>query len=145
MMRVPKTEANLSISLPAHVQDAIGWAGYAARTAQSQGYDLFGQGANLLLKGSEYAAKYNLNETVPFDPSWYRCEAVLVDGPWSTISNMSRGISGNAPVWDLVWYEYGVKRGLSMPWTKKAKEAADKLSQNPGTDNPGWGDLVWSY
>lgn len=29
---------------------------------------------------------------VPYDPTFYRCEAVLVDGPWPVNGNISFGI-----------------------------------------------------
>jgi hypothetical protein len=76
-----------------HTMSGLGWAAYGARVGQSQGVDLYGLGNNLLLKGAEYAAQYNLNETVEYEPNWRRCESVLVDGPWSTISASNRGVT----------------------------------------------------
>lgn len=58
----------------------------AMRTGQSQGFDMYSWGDNLLLKASEYAAKFNQNGSVVYDPKWFRCEAILVDGPWADIS-----------------------------------------------------------
>lgn len=60
----------------------------------------------MLLKGAEYSAKYNLGNDVPYDPKFYRCEAILINGPWSAPSNISRGLgtSGTSltpPVWDV--------------------------------------------
>jgi hypothetical protein len=52
----------------------------AALVAENRGYDLFSSNGNLLLMASEYAAKYSLNESVPCDLNFFRCEAVLVDG-----------------------------------------------------------------
>ncbi|KAF3406995.1 hypothetical protein DPV78_000254 [Talaromyces pinophilus] len=76
-----------------HTMSGLGWAAYGARVGQSQGVDLYGLGNNLLLKGAEYAAQYNLKETVEYEPNWRRCESVLVDGPWSTISASNRGVT----------------------------------------------------
>lgn len=64
----------------------------ASKVVKNQGYDLFLLFDNLLLKRSEYAVKYNLNGTVPYDLSFYRCEAILVNGPWANISADNRYI-----------------------------------------------------
>ncbi|RFU26832.1 hypothetical protein B7463_g9500, partial [Scytalidium lignicola] len=130
-----------------HATSALGWTALAAKTAQSQGVDLFSLGDNLLLKGAEYAAKYNLNYTVDYDPSWYRCEAVLVDGPWKTISEQNRGITNQRPVWDMIYYEYAVKRRLHAPYTKEAVKAEGFEGRvNTNIDDlPSWGSLVFAY
>lgn len=69
---------------------------------QSQGTDVYSLGDNLLLKAAEYTAKYNLGYDVPYDPKFYRCEAVLINGPWALPSNISRGAVQSTPkVWDV--------------------------------------------
>lgn len=130
-----------------HVQSGIGWTAYAMRTAQSQGLDLYSLGGDVLLKAAEYAAKFNLNGTVAYDPDWYRCEAVLVGGPWQNISTNSFGIRSKISIWDHLYYEYVVKRGLSAPWTEKAKDAEgfEGGAVDPSlNDHPGWGELLWA-
>ena len=98
---------------------------------QSQGFDAYSLGDNLLLKAAEYAAKYNLGNDVPYDPKFYRCEAILINGPWSAPSPISRGVgwltrtSQTTMVWDILYYQYVVKRGLPAPWTIQAKKAFD--------------------
>ncbi|KAM0493449.1 hypothetical protein ACHAP8_009276 [Fusarium lateritium] len=118
-----------------HVMSGLGWLALAARTAKTQGYDLFSYGNNLLLKGAEYAAKYNLNETVTYDPSWRRCESVLVNG----------GVKKAPAVWDLFYYTSEAK-GLNNPWTTKAREEYDAAGGEvvTGGDMPGFGDLLWA-
>jgi alpha-galactosidase len=108
---------------------------------------LFKLGDNILLKGSEYTAKYNLNYTVEYDPSWYRCEAVLVDGPWRAISEEDRGITNQRPVWGMMYYEYVVKRGLHAPYTTEAFKAEGYEGQvfTNVDDLPSWGSLVFAY
>ncbi|KAL3495091.1 chondroitin AC/alginate lyase [Aspergillus germanicus] len=128
-----------------HAMSGLGWAAYAARVGQSQGFDFYGLGDSLLLKGAEYAAKYNLNETVPYDPSWYRCEAVLVNGPWSEISEEKRGVTNANPVWDVLYYQYVKKRGKKAPWTTKAWEEEGFEGAVSSNDHPSWGDLIWAY
>lgn len=108
---------------------------------------MFRLGDNLLLKGAEYTAKYNLNYTVEYDPLWYRCEAVLVDGPWKTISEANRGITNQRPVWDMLYYEYAVKRRLHAPYTEEAAKAEGFEGRvNTNVDDlPSWGSLVFAY
>ncbi|KAL3419810.1 hypothetical protein PVAG01_08308 [Phlyctema vagabunda] len=128
-----------------HTQSALAWAAYGARVAQSQGADLYGLGDNLLLKGAEYTAAFNLNQTVPFDPKWYRCEAILVGGPWPEIAYNAFGISNSTPVWDILYYQYAVHRQLEAPWTVKAKKAEGFEGPVTKNDHPSWGDLIWAY
>ncbi|KAL1888438.1 hypothetical protein Sste5346_009555 [Sporothrix stenoceras] len=136
-----------------HAMGGLGWTAEAARTIQSQGTDVYGEGNNLLLLGAEYTAQYNLGYDVPsFDPTFYRCEAILINGPWAVPSNISRGISETSPqVWDILYYQYVVKRGINSKWLTKAKQAIDSLGgeEHPygssPDDHPGWGDLLFSY
>ncbi|KAH1749448.1 hypothetical protein V6Z96_007797 [Aspergillus fumigatus] len=128
-----------------HTMSGIGWAAYGARVGQSQGVDLYSLGHNLLLKASEYAAKYNLNETVEYDPKWSRCEAVLVNGPWATISEQRRGVTNQNPIWDILYYQYVVKRKAKAPWTTKAREFEGFEGAVSSNDHPSWGGLIWAY
>ncbi|UKZ74950.1 hypothetical protein TrVFT333_002620 [Trichoderma virens FT-333] len=135
-----------------HAQGGLGWTAEAARIMQSQGTDVYSLGDNLLLKAAEYTAKYNLGYDVPYDPKFYRCEAILINGPWALPSNISRGVAKPPPkVWDILYYQYVVKRGLRAPYTTKMKTTINGLGGegNPGTtspgDHPSWGDLIWSY
>ncbi|KAI8682190.1 Alginate-lyase domain-containing protein [Fusarium keratoplasticum] len=136
-----------------HAQSGVAWAAYAARTIQSQGHDVWSEGGDLLLKGSEYLAKYSLGNNVPYNRNFYRCEAILVNGPWSEISEKNRGVGLvdgklTGSVWDIIYYAYKVARGRNAPWTTKAKQAYDKDGgqlYTSSADHPGWGDLIWSY
>lgn len=110
---------------------------------QSQGYDAYSYGNNLLLKASEYIAKYNLGYDVPYDRKFYRCEAILVNGPWAQPSNISRGVSTTPGVFDvsssmklfhranfrfqIIYYQYAVKRGAKAKYTTQMKKAIDKI------------------
>lgn len=85
-----------------HAVTSLGWAAEAARVMQSQGWeDSYKILDTLLLKGGEYAAKYNLGYDVPYDRKFYRCEAILVKGPWAQPSEIKRGIVGSPKVWDV--------------------------------------------
>jgi len=96
-----------------------------------------------LLKGAEYSAKYNLNYTVEYDPDFYRCEAVLVDGPWKTISSVARGLT--RPVWDLLYYQFNQRLGRSAPFLSEVKQKKDPEGHVTNNDAPSWGDLIWAY
>ncbi|KAH6646150.1 chondroitin AC/alginate lyase [Truncatella angustata] len=132
-----------------HAQGAVGWSAESARIIQSQGTDVFSLGDNILLKAGEYTAKYNLGLDVPYDPKFYRCEAILVNGPWSGPSPISRGVLSNTPrIYDILYYEYAVKKGLNAPYITKIKEALQTTNGGEvpnGADHPGWGDLIWAY
>lgn len=84
-----------------HSQGGLGWTAEAARVVQSQGTDLYSFDNNMLLKAAEYAAQYNLGYDVPYDEKFYRCEAILVNGPWSGPSPMGRGYQSSPSVWDV--------------------------------------------
>ncbi|PMD50903.1 chondroitin AC/alginate lyase [Hyaloscypha bicolor E] len=140
-----------------HAVSGLGWTALAARIIQSQGTDVYSVGNNLLLTAAEYSAKYNLGHDVPYDPKFYRCEAILINGPWSAPSTISRGLGKTSAttqtpgVWDILYYQYVVKRGLNAPWTVKAKQVYDASggeqhpTGNSQGDQPSWGDLLWSY
>lgn len=44
---------------------------------------------------------------MPYDPKFYRCEAILINGPWSAPSNISRALGKTSAttqspgVWDV--------------------------------------------
>jgi hypothetical protein len=127
-----------------HVQSSLSWTANAAKVIQNQGSsDLFGYNDNLLLRATEYTAKFNLNYTVEYNSKLYRCEAVLVDGPWPVISTANKGFT--VPVWDILYYEYVVKRGLSAPYTTEARAQYGFEGSLPNNDGyTSWGDLIWA-
>lgn len=134
----------------AHVQDGLQWYSLSARVVNNQGYDLFALDDDLLFTGSEYAGKYSLNITVPYDPSWYRCEAVMVDGPWANISANDRFIgyvngSTNPACWGITYYE-ALSRGIDVPWTLEAKQVYDAsvADQVSPVDPMAWWDLLFA-
>ncbi|KAJ5679906.1 chondroitin AC/alginate lyase [Penicillium macrosclerotiorum] len=133
-----------------HVQDGLQWLALSARVVANQGYDLFPLDDHLLFTASEYAAKYNLNYTVPYNPSFYRCEAVLVNGPWANISAENRYIGyqngATAPAcWGLMYYE-ALSRGVDTLWTLRAKEVYDQSVEDlvSPVDLFSWADLLFA-
>lgn len=127
----------------AHATSGLVWAATAARTVQSQGGDMYSLVDNALLKGAEYAAKFNMNESVSYDPSFYRCQAVLVDGPWAEISSINKGLT--RPVLDILYYQYIEMMGIDSSPLQKVKDTAPPERHFTSGDLPSWGDLIWAY
>jgi hypothetical protein len=86
--------------------------------------------SNRLAKGLEYTAKYLLNETVPYDPAFARCNASLLGGPWTNVS--TQGLWPVRPVWELGYAMYAQKN-VSMPYTKALIGLVTPDGQNPST------------
>lgn len=91
-----------------HATSGIPRAVQATGTVRSQGGDLYEMGGSLILKGVEYAEKYNLGHDVPCGPKFYRCEAILINGPRSEISNIPPWIDvvsekHTEPIWDFIY------------------------------------------
>jgi hypothetical protein len=126
-----------------HAQSGLAWTVEGDRVIKNPD-DLFGFDNNVLLRGAEYTAQYNLNNTVTYDPKVFRCEAVLVGVPWTEIAAANRGIG--VPARDIIYYEYVEARGNRVRWTTKAK-AAWGFEGTPTSniyDLPGWADLIWA-
>ena len=97
-----------------HVQLGLEALAQTCEMAWEQGVDLWGALDNRLLKGFEYAAKYNLGYDVPFT-TWTDCTGLYND--WTEPGQMGRG-----KLWDiyqLPYNHYVKRRGLSMPYTEK--------------------------
>ncbi|RPA97155.1 hypothetical protein L873DRAFT_1845030 [Choiromyces venosus 120613-1] len=53
-------------------------------------------------------------DQVPYDPKFYRCEVVIVNGPWKEIATANKGI-GKSAIWDIPYYQYAIKRKSWAP------------------------------
>ncbi|KPY95741.1 hypothetical protein ALP50_00310 [Pseudomonas syringae pv. spinaceae] len=120
----------------------IALIGVIGQMAWNQGDDLFGFENNLVLKASEYAAKYNLGYDVPW--TYYTTS----DGTVQTeISSASRG--STRPVWTLIYNHYNRVNGLEAKYTK---EMMDKFgpeggaygANSGGFDQLGYGSLLFN-
>ncbi|RPB14503.1 chondroitin AC/alginate lyase [Morchella conica CCBAS932] len=92
-----------------HTMLVVGMLGTIAKMAGSQGLDLFGYLDNRILKGAEYAAKYNLGNDVPYTTY------TNSDVTQTVIAPASRG--DIRPIWELLYNQYAKKKGLAAPWT----------------------------
>jgi hypothetical protein len=121
-----------------HTQLGLGLLAEACEIAWHQGVDLYGEADNRLLKGFEYAARFNLGNDVPFVPDVdttgkYRHKKISLEG---------RGTL--RPIYEMVWNHYQVRRGIPAPFTK---QAADKLRPEGAAwtgDHPGFGTLLFT-
>jgi hypothetical protein len=79
--------------------------GPLAQMAYNQGDDLFAYESNRILAGSEYCAKYNVGDDVPYT------SYTNSDVTQSVISNSSRG--NIRPAWELLYAHYHDLKGLN--------------------------------
>lgn len=96
---------------------------------------------------AEYAAKYNLNETVPYTTY------VNSDVTQTALNDTSRGQI--RPIWELLHAHYGVTKGLSDYYTLKYRNwevnqtggaeggGGDYGSASTGYDQLGHGTLMY--
>lgn len=101
----------------AHAQLGIETMSHICEMAWEQGDDLWGALDNRVMKGFEYAARYNLGYDVPFT-TWTDCTGLYND--WTEPGQMSRGKLWN--IYQLPYDHYVGRKGLSMPYTKMALE-----------------------
>ena len=117
--------------------------GAFCQMAWNQGDDLFGYDDNRVLKGAEYAARYNLGQDVPYIS--YSNSDVTQPG----ISPASRG--NTRPVWELIYNHYVVLKGLKSPavaeFAAKVRPEGGGGDYGPnsgGFDQLGYGTLTYT-
>jgi hypothetical protein len=121
-----------------HVQLGLGALAEACEGAWRQGVDLYGEADNRLLKGFEYTAKYNLGEEVSF-VAWVDTTGKY---RWKTVSEKGRG--GLRPVYEMVLNHYAGRRGLAVPYTRRAAEKGRPEGAAFAADHPGFGTVMFS-
>lgn len=120
----------------------IALIGVICQMAWNQHDDLFAFNDNLAAKASEYVAKYNLWNNVPWT------NYTTADGSVQTeISPASRG--STRPIWTLIYNHYVGIRGLSLPYTKEmmdkfGPEAGAYGANSGGFDQLGYGSLLFA-
>ena len=138
-----------------HTQQALGNYISMCAVAWNQGIDLYSAYDNLLLKGFEYTAKYNLGYDVPFEALH---KVGWMDTPDAGDPNKddpvkcSRGLF--SPVYEAAYQHYAIRKGLPMPYTyqvitgKAMRVQSQKAPKRPYrpegmTENCGmnWGTL----
>jgi hypothetical protein len=122
-----------------HAQLGIGNLAEAAEIAWNQGFDLYGALDNRLLKGFEYAARYNLGFDVPFKPcvdktGKYRHERISEEG---------RGTF--RPIYEMVYHHYHQRKGMSTPYLEQVVRKTRPEDAGPRPyDQPGFGTLTYA-
>ncbi|MBO9204365.1 MULTISPECIES: DUF4979 domain-containing protein [Niastella] len=124
-----------------HVLLAIGSLAELAEMANKQGVDLYSASGNAIMRGYEYASKYNLGNTVDYQTSYDYCEKNYTDYTPEAISATARGQF--RPVFEIAYNHYVVRKGLQMPWTLQVMQATGPEAAPAGADNPGYGSLFF--
>ena len=106
----------------------IALLGVIAQTAYNQGVNLYAYEDYRILKGAEYAAKYNLDNYVQYTTY------VNSDVTQTVISNNSRG--NVRPIWDLLYNHYVKIEGLEATYTT---QYADLVRNDGGGADGGGG------
>jgi hypothetical protein len=96
-----------------HTMLGIALLGAFCQMAWNQGQDMFGYGGNRFMQGAEYAAKYNLGQSVPFTTYRWGTGQNCAARSQTVISSASRG--DNRPAWELLYNHYAKLKGLSVP------------------------------
>ncbi|ETS64630.1 gpi anchored protein [Moesziomyces aphidis] len=118
-----------------HAMLDLALIGPFATAAFNQGDDVWAYNDSVILKGAEYAAKYNLGNDVSYTPYLAIDSSGKVVYNQTTISNVSRG--DIRPIWEMFYNEYVVKRKLPGTYTKLY---ADKVRAANGGAEGGGGD-----
>ncbi|KAK7420342.1 hypothetical protein QQX98_002765 [Neonectria punicea] len=105
-----------------HATLDISLLGVILQQAYNQGDNFFPYMTNSALAASEYVAKYNVNQDVPFSP-YYNPKY----GNTTEISSNARGT--HRPGFELIFSQYDNVMGLNASWTKEYVDAV-----NAGTD-----------
>lgn len=123
-----------------HSQLGIGMLAESCEIAWKQGLDLYSLNDNLLLKGFEYTAKYNLNnDNMPFQ------EWLDRTGKYHHTKISDKGRGELRALFEQVYNHYVIRQGLGAPYTQ---QAAEKLRPEgpgrPGADHPGYGTFYFT-
>lgn len=122
-----------------HTTLGVALYGTIAKMAWNQGDDLFAYNNHALLATSEYIARYNLFEEVPFTFYGPNCGSSRYGQ--SAVSDISRG--SIRPGWEIIYNHYQNKLGIAAPWTERMLEEKTRFERyDNGGDGMGWGSLT---
>lgn len=123
--------------------------------AWNQGDDLWGFRNNIVLKASEYVAKYNIARlNVPYYPySWHEGDPWTGCGVKTTLLPEigSGGRGGIRPMWAMIYNHYAKIKGKAAPYTLMGVQVAapeggggDYGPNSGGFDQLGFGTLLYT-
>jgi hypothetical protein len=126
-----------------HTQLGLAHLGDCCEIAWHQGLNLYGYDDNLLLKGFEYTARYNLGEKVPFVATLDRTGKYR----HTVISAIGRGRF--RAVFEEIDNAYATRLGIPAPFThqvveKNRPEGVGVPSAPRGADQVGFGTLLFA-
>jgi hypothetical protein len=122
-----------------HTQLGLAHLGDCCEMAWNQGLDLYGYADNLLLRGFEYTAKYNLGESVPF------AETLDRTGKYHHTSISPQGRGNLRAVFEQVYNHYANRAAIPAPFTQRAAESIrPEGAGTPGADHVGFGTLLFT-
>jgi hypothetical protein len=123
-----------------HSQLGIGMLAECCAIAWNQGLDLYDYDNNLLLKGFEYVAKYNLgNDDMPFS------EWLDRTGKYHHFKISDKGRGQLRPLYEQVFAHYMVLKGLNAAYVEQVvKRIRPEGAGGPGADHPGYGTLFFA-
>lgn len=123
----------------AHTQLGLAHLADCCEMAWHQGLDLYGYDDNLLLKGFEYAAQYNLGYDVPFVPTADRT------GKYTHYKISEEGRGKIRAIYEELYNHFVKRRGMSAPYTAEAATRIRPEPQGlPGADHIGFGTFLYS-
>lgn len=132
-----------------HTMLGMGELGAFCEMAWSQGDDLYGYGDDRFMKCAQYVAKYNLGQDVPYTTYTWGTGQSCAQQSQTVISSASRGEI--RPVWDILYYHYARRRGLSVPYIQAMAESVrpeggggDYGTTSGGFDQLGFGTLMYA-
>lgn len=131
-----------------HCLLSVGFLADIAQIAWSQGDDVYGYNDNAILKGAEYAAKYNFTTlSIPFQ-TYSTCEGE------THVANSETARGGVRPIWTGLYNHYVKLKGLSETKARFTKIAqsivqidgggGDYGGNSGGFDSLGFGTLMYS-
>ncbi|SDT36333.1 Protein of unknown function [Mucilaginibacter mallensis] len=121
-----------------HTQLGIAHLADCAEIAWHQGLNLYAYDDNLLLKGFEYTAKYNLGLDVPYTP------VIDKSGKYLHKQISLEGRGRFRTIYEQVYNHYVNRMGLPAPYTQQVAEKTRPEQKGSGGDNVGFGTLLYS-
>lgn len=122
-----------------HMQLGLAHLGDGCEIAWNQGLNLYAYADNRLLKGFEYAARYNLGESVPFSETLDRT------GKYHHTAISTRGRGRFRPVFEQIYNHYANRMRMAATFTQKAAEKIRPEGPGrPAADHPGFGTLFFT-
>lgn len=126
-----------------HTQLGLAHLGDCCEIAWHQGLNLYGYDGNLLLRGFEYAAKYNLGEDVPFAESWDRT------GKYHHSRISANGRRRFRSIYEEIYNAYANRMEVPAPFTKQVierirPEGPGVFDAPNGADHVGFGTLLFA-